>query len=112
MTGPNARVFALLEWDARLGAPLELVAVLGVDEDGEHDGFVVEWVPHTMSGGAGWAERLHAGAAAAPTLDPVEDRALDRVELQVPAGARDLRTAVAMTLDALMAAPDELEAAA
>lgn len=113
MTAPDtARLFALLEWDDQLGAPLTLVAVLGTDGSEDSGGVVVEWVPHTGSAAARWAERLHDGVdEAAITRWREQDATLGLVELELPDTA-DLRTAVALALDALLATPDAREAGA
>lgn len=115
MTAPPdaVRLFALLEWDDQLGAPLVLVAVLGVDASQASGGFVVEWVPHTGSAAARWAERLHDGVdESSLNRWSDEDATLGLVELELPDAADDLRTAVAMALDTLLATPDQREAGA
>lgn len=100
MSGP--RVFVLLAFDPATGAATSPVGALGVAGDTSYASFV----PYA-AGADLWRERLAAAAArpratVAYWLDRTDEVTWALQELQVPAGASDLRGAVERVVDVML----------
>lgn len=95
------RIFLLLEWDSDIGAPVEVVGVLGL----EGRDVLAEWIPwHPAQ--ARWYRRVRDGVDGERVAAWLEqDETLAIAEVPEPCSRLDLRAAVAVVLDAHLAPP-------
>ncbi len=108
------QLWALLTWSTSLGAPAVVVGVLGVQQDDEHPVVsAVEWIPLEDERNSTWRRRL----ATTPPADlphrlPTWQQSPTEPAVPIPidpAGPPvDLATAVAVEVDAVLAAAREV----
>jgi hypothetical protein len=97
------RLFVLLEWDEEIGAAIKTVGVLGTEPGREA---VTEWVPGEIDALVRWYWRLAEGVEPERLEAWLDERAsLGMAEAEDPGAELDLRTAVAVVLDARLAEP-------
>jgi len=97
------RLFVLLEWDGEIGAATKVVGVLGTEPGREA---VTEWVPGEPDACVRWYWRLAEGLGPERLEAWLDERAsLGMAETEDPGTELDLRTAVAVVLDARLAEP-------